>query len=99
MDEVDVRWLMTPEAPGADELLAEILNRPVWHRRAACRGMGTDLFFPERGSTGSAKALAVCERCPVRSPGREVAIEDPRTPGVWGGTTGRARRQMRKGAA
>jgi hypothetical protein len=40
-------WLMAHQPPDLDGMVAELLNRrPEWHERAACRGMGTDLFFP-----------------------------------------------------
>jgi len=41
-----VRYLMTLDAPDVEALLAEFVNRPASHRRAACRGMGTEAFFP-----------------------------------------------------
>lgn len=99
MDETDLRWLMTPEAPDVDELLEELVNRPAWHRRAACRGMESDLFFPERGVKLD-KAQAVCGGCSVRSECLAAAVDaGPRTPGIWGGTSERARRVLRRGRA
>ena len=45
-----VEWLMSSEdAPDFDVVMAELVNRPPWHRQAACRGVDPDLFFPERG--------------------------------------------------
>jgi hypothetical protein len=45
-----VEWLMsTEEAPDFEVVLAELVNRPAWHRQAACRGVDPELFFPERG--------------------------------------------------
>jgi hypothetical protein len=37
MAELEVLWLMTPNAPDVEELVAGLLNRPAWHGRAACR--------------------------------------------------------------
>jgi hypothetical protein len=37
---------MTPDAPDVDVLVAELVNRPAWHREALSRAMGTDAFFP-----------------------------------------------------
>ena len=37
--DVDVQWLMTPESPSVEEMLAGLVNRPASHRQAACRGM------------------------------------------------------------
>jgi hypothetical protein len=40
-----VESLMAAKDPaGVDVILAELVNRPAWHRRAACRRAGTDLF-------------------------------------------------------
>jgi hypothetical protein len=48
----------------AHGLLRSLLARPAWHERAACRGVGTDVFYVERGgSTDPAKAL--CDGCTV----------------------------------
>ena len=44
-----VRWLMDGDAPNLDDVVGELINRPSWHRDAACRGMGTQTFFPNSG--------------------------------------------------
>jgi WhiB family redox-sensing transcriptional regulator len=98
MREVDVRWLMTPEAPGVDELLAEICNRPAWHRRAACRGQGTEAFFPARGEKTDA-AKAICGGCEVRAQCLEDAMAHGDRHGIWGGLSVRGRRVLRRGRA
>jgi hypothetical protein len=49
--QIDLSLLMaSDDPPDVGVLLAELVNRPAWHRQAACRGAGPDLFFPERGS-------------------------------------------------
>ena len=94
MNDAAVLWLMTPYAPE----LGDLLNRPEWHARAACRGMGVDAFFPERGqSTEAAKAL--CAACEVRAECLEAALGDVTTQGVWAGTSERGRRELRKAVA
>jgi WhiB family transcriptional regulator, redox-sensing transcriptional regulator len=98
---VSVEWLMaTDTAPDLEALLAELVSRPRWHQDAACRGVGPDLFFPRRGERWNA-AIALCEECSVRSEclASALALEDHEAQGVWGGTTGRGRRQMRRGVA
>ncbi len=35
-----------------------------WQARAACRGMGSDLFFPTSGNA-LGPATRICPRCPV----------------------------------
>ena len=97
VDEVDLRWLMTPEAPDIEELLTELYHRPTWHAQAACRGMGTDAFFPSVGESTAAKA--VCEGCEIRRECHETALSDPATHVIWGGLSARSRRMLRRGAA
>ena len=78
--------------------LLETFRRPAWHQKAACRGMGPDLFFPEVGGrTDEAKAL--CASCPVRSACLEAARTSRETSGVWGGLSSRERRSRRPDAA
>jgi WhiB family redox-sensing transcriptional regulator len=68
--------------------------RPTWQARAACIGLGPDLFFPERGEL-TADARAVCARCPVSAECREYALSTAEKFGIWGGTSERARRVER----
>lgn len=57
-------WLMQPGQPPPPSL-EDLLKRPEWMDRAACRGQGTDDFFPSRrGNAGAAKAI--CAGCEVR---------------------------------
>lgn len=72
-----------------------LLERPAWHDQAACRGMGTTLFFPSRGQITST-ALRVCDRCPVRIECREWALANGERHGIWGGLSERQRRQVRR---
>ena len=93
--QIDLDWRMASEdAPDVEVLLAELLDRPEWHRQAACRGAGPDLFFPERGEK-PVQGLAYCEDCSVRPQCLASALEGrPRR--VWGATTGRQRRGLRR---
>lgn len=79
--------------------LADVLARfrPAWMRHAACAGMDTDLFFPERGDVAKANAARrICAACPVRTQCLEWAIapETRAEAGVFGGKTIRERRQI-----
>ena len=69
-----------------------------WRTRAACRGMDTDMFFPERGDGAAVDAAkAVCGTCPVAADCLDEAINLPDgwgAFGIWGGTSGRQRRIM-----
>lgn len=78
--------------------LTDFFERPAWHAQAACRGMGWQLFFVERGENVQ-PARAVCEGCPVQAQCLEAAQSE--NFGIWGGQTakerskGRRRRQNR----
>ena len=87
-----------PDAPEMQSLL-DLFERPAWHAQAACRGASPDLFFPERGSRSYVEALSYCAGCPVRSQCLASALEVPLTTGVCGGTSGRDRKELRRGAA
>jgi WhiB family redox-sensing transcriptional regulator len=86
-------------APGAPELptLEDFLQRPEWHQRAACRGMGHGSFVRgEKADYGPTREL--CDGCPVRQDCLEAALADDSLVGLWGGTTDRERRELRRGA-
>lgn len=69
----------------------------TWQQHAACRGANPNVFFPERGNTVAAHmALAVCANCPVTDPCLEQALLDCETEGVWGNTTPKQRRTLRR---
>jgi WhiB family redox-sensing transcriptional regulator len=80
------------------DILNALLALPAWHRYAACRGSGHAEFFPGRGASTEA-AKAVCVACPVRVECLEHALADPELVGVWGGTSDRERRRMRRDGA
>jgi len=65
-----------------------------WVERGACRGVSTDLFFPERGESPAA-AKAVCATCPVRVECLDYALVVLGQSGIWGGQSERQRRQIR----
>jgi WhiB family transcriptional regulator, redox-sensing transcriptional regulator len=93
MTGVSIESLMAPEAPELDD----ILNRPPWHQRAACRGVGSDAFVLSNSGCYSRRAL--CDDCPVRRDCLEVALADDLLVGLWGGTTDADRRERRRGRA
>jgi WhiB family redox-sensing transcriptional regulator len=81
------------ERPDVDELF----RRPAWQAQAACRGMGVEMFFPVPGEDVDT-ARAICARCGVRPECLAVALESG-APGVWGGTTGKDRRKLKRASA
>jgi len=67
-----------------------------WIARANCAGVDPDLFFPQRGDGPTVRAAKqVCAGCAVRTECAQHAI-DNNEPGIWGGTTGRERRTLRR---
>lgn len=70
------------------------IRREEWMADAACLGTDPDAFFG--GKSDAAAARRVCRACPVREACREFAIADASLLGVWGGTTERERRAIRK---
>ena len=82
-----------------DALLAELVNRPAWHRQAACRGVGVDLFVIDQGQQYEPRARQMCAGCPVRQECLDAALSfgDRGVTGLWGGTTPTERRQLRRG--
>jgi WhiB family redox-sensing transcriptional regulator len=67
-------------------------------RDGLCAQTDPDAFFPERGgSTRDAKA--VCRACPVRNECLSYALEQDERFGIWGGTSERERRELRRDRA
>jgi WhiB family redox-sensing transcriptional regulator len=67
----------------------------AWRTQAACRGLDPELFYPKRG-TRTAPARKVCAACPVRADCLEYALANFEKDGIWGGTTGKERRAIRR---
>ena len=77
----------------ADELL-DLIRRPEWWGRAACRGAGNRAFFPHKGED-NAEALSYCNRCPVTEECLAWSMSGGSwVPGVWGGKSERQRREL-----
>lgn len=63
----------------------------------ACRGMDTNLFFPSSGGNQSCVAAKqVCAGCGVRVECLEFALAEREVWGVWGGTSEKERRRIRR---
>jgi WhiB family redox-sensing transcriptional regulator len=78
--------------------VSTLTRRPIWQRRAACRGKGCDPWFATTREAEDA-AKAVCEPCPVRRECLSYALSDRTLEGIWAGTDERERRRMRKVSA
>ena len=70
-----------------------------WRTQAACRGLDTNLFFPERGDlTAAIEAKNVCAGCTVTADcWHEVMTmpSDHAQHGIWAGTSPKERRGHR----
>jgi len=74
-------------------IIVEARNERDWRDLAACKGMDPDIFFLKRdqgGRNGAAKA--VCAGCPVSEECLEVGANE--LSGIWGGLSGRQRREL-----
>ncbi|WP_443065740.1 WhiB family transcriptional regulator [Streptomyces sp. NBC_00503] len=73
----------------------------LWQERAACRELGSRLFFHPAGERGperearDAAAKEVCALCPVQRDCLRHALRVGETFGVWGGLTEDERRRLR----
>ncbi len=93
---VDVEALMQPgELPPS---LLDLIRRPSWFAKAACRGVGPAAFFPAPGESPTA-ARELCETCPARQPCLDYALADPDLDGWWAGTSARHRAALRREAS
>lgn len=66
-----------------------------WHPDANCIGVDPDIFFPERGAS-TKEAKSICASCAVKTECLEYALESSEKFGIWGGTSERERRHLRR---
>lgn len=67
-----------------------------WVADAVCATTDPELFFPDKGQPAD-KAKEICATCPVIEVCKSYAVNAPVVlQGVWGGTTERERRELRK---
>lgn len=71
------------------------LTTQTWRDDAACIGFPFAIFFPERGET-TRPAKEICATCTVRWECLEYAFVFREKHGIWGGTSGRDRRRIRR---
>lgn len=82
-----------------DELIAALAAMTAdrrsqqWRNDAACKGLDTELFFPQRGES-SKPAKAACAGCPVREPCAEAGMSEHF--GIYGGLSERQRKPERR---
>lgn len=69
------------------------MSSPTWRKRAACRGLDPEVFYPPSDEEAE-EAKAICGECPVRQLCLEHALAHRERDGVWGGLTERERRRL-----
>lgn len=86
----------------ADEF-ARMFRRADWMERGACHALvetiGPEkrnrIFFPTQGESAN-RAKAICAECPVAAECLEYALDTPERYGIWGGTSEKERRVLRR---
>lgn len=77
----------------------------LWQEDAACRELGSRLFFNDTGEQPQDRerrdtaAKEVCALCPVQRACLRHALKVGEPFGIWGGLTGRERRRLRAAEA
>ena len=69
----------------------------TWQDRALCAQTDPEAFFPEKGGS-TREAKRVCRSCEVRAECLEYALEHDERFGIWGGTSERERRRLKRQA-
>lgn len=66
-----------------------------WVEFGACKGEDITIFFPVRGDNSAVQqAKVICNTCTVKSECLAYALRTDQEAGVWGGASGRERREM-----
>lgn len=82
---------------GPTQLAAELVAD--WRAQAACSGYPNMLFFPSSDGADDLrveKAKGVCAVCPVIDDCLEYALETNQRSGIWGGTSEKERKSLRR---
>jgi len=69
----------------------------AWQDDALCAQTDPEAFFPEKGGS-TREAKRVCAKCDVRQECLEYALSHDERFGIWGGTSERDRRRLRRQA-
>lgn len=91
---------LAPTPSDRGEVLFDVNQKAEWMQQAACTGL-TDLFYAEEsdGDTTAvvAEAKNICNNyCPVKKECLDFAMATNEQFGVWGGTSPKDRRKLRK---
>jgi WhiB family transcriptional regulator, redox-sensing transcriptional regulator len=80
---------------GMQRVTTKLLQPVDWQAKARCTDVDPEIFFPERGGSSKA-ARAVCSDCEVKPQCLEYALNNKEQFGIWGGTSERERRRLRR---
>lgn len=75
--------------------MTKLVREEPWMADARCKGMNPEWWHPLKGEPVD-EQKAVCKACPVRSDCLEYAMYYHLGHGIWGGTSERERRVIRK---
>ena len=74
----------------------QLIAKDFW-KGALCAEIGSEIFFPERHEANMAQiAKRICNKCDIKQKCLEYALKDPDLKGVWGGTTSKDRKYLRR---
>ena len=75
-----------------------VLREPLtWMQHAACKGSDHSKFFINKGQTKMMReTFKICQICVVKTSCLNFALDNYET-GIWGGTSERERKKIRKG--
>ncbi len=83
----------------AEDDFADLLgDAPAWQERALCSQTDPEAFFPEKGGSVT-EAKRICRLCEVEAECLEYALANNERFGIWGGTTERERRRLKRRVA
>lgn len=94
-------WIAAATHVGGDaSSLFDLLGSEPWMRDGVCREVDPDLWFPTQGSGYQARqAKRICGTCPVVGECLGYALSHGERDGIWGATSERERRKLRRQAA
>ena len=72
-----------------------MMKSTEWIRRANCRGLKTNMFYPRRYESEK-PAKSVCAGCSVRDECVNYALEQHDRFGIWGGLNDKQRSSLRR---
>ncbi|MBL7487054.1 WhiB family transcriptional regulator [Frankia sp. AgW1.1] len=69
-----------------------------WQEQSLCAQTDPEAYFPEKGGS-TREAKRICSGCEVQSECLEYALANDERFGIWGGTSERDRRKLKRRAA